>query len=233
MSFVLALLSALWLGIQTSISPCPLATNIAAVAFLSRNVGDTKRVLLSGAMYALGRTLAYLILSVIILLALKDQLTAGSALSGFLQKYGLLALGPILILLGMVLLGMLNTGSLTLVGQGLQQKAAGGGIWWSGALGILFALSFCPASAGLFFVLLIPLAASQNSIFLLPSIYGIATAIPVIVFALLMVFANQYVAKLFGGLTVIEKWIRVVVGIIFIATGLFYSLVGIYGVNLI
>lgn len=230
MSFALAFISALWLGIQTSISPCPLATNIAAVAFLSRSVGDTKRVLLSGGIYALGRTVAYLALSVVILLLLKDQLAAGSSLSAFLQKYGLLALGPVLILLGMILLGMLNTGSLTLVGQGLQQKAAGGGIWWSGALGILFALSFCPASAGLFFVLLIPLAASQESVFLLPAVYGIGTALPVIVFAILMVFANQYVAKVFGGLTILEKWIRVSAGIIFIAVGIYYSLVCIYGI---
>jgi cytochrome c biogenesis protein CcdA len=228
----LAIVSALWLGIQTSISPCPLATNIAAVAFLGRTVSNPRRVLLSGLVYAIGRTVAYVGLSVLILWILKDRMAAGSTLSGVLQKYGLMAIGPVLIVLGMILLNMLNLpGSLSLVGAGLQERAAKGGLWWSGALGFIFAMSFCPASAALFFLLLIPLAAAQGSILLLPTLYGLGTALPVIVFAVLMVFANQYVAKTFDKLSVVERWVRVAAGVIFIIAGLYYTLTVIYGIK--
>ena len=233
MTAALAVVSALWLGIQTSISPCPLATNIAAVAFLGRSVSSSRRVLLSGVIYAVGRTAAYVGLSVLILWILKDHIAAGSTLSGVLQKYGMMAIGPILIILGMILLNMLNLpGSLSLAGAGLQQRAAGGGLWWSGALGFIFGMSFCPASAALFFLLLIPLAAAQQSMLFLPTLYGVGTALPVIVFAVLMVFANQYVAKTFDKLSVVERWVRIAAGAIFIAAGLYYTLTVIYGVKL-
>ena len=228
-----AIVSASWLGIQTSISPCPLATNIAAVAFLGRTVSNPRRVLLSGLVYAIGRTVAYVGLSVLILWILKDRMAAGSTLSNVLQKYGLMAIGPVLIVLGMILLNMLNLpGSLSLVGAGLQERAAKGGLWWSGALGFIFAMSFCPASAALFFLLLIPLAASQGSMVLLPTLYGIGTALPVVVFALLMVFANQYVAKTFDRLTQVEKWVRIGAGVVFIVVGMFYCLTMIYGIQI-
>ena len=234
MTLWLAVVSALWLGIQTSISPCPLATNIAAVAFLGRTVSNPRRVLLSGLVYAAGRTAAYVGLSVVILWILKDQIAAGSTLSGFLQKYGLMAIGPVLIVLGMILLNMLELpGSLSLAGTGLQERAAKGGLWWSGALGFLFAMSFCPASAALFFFLLIPLAAAQGSMLALPTLYGVGTALPVIVFAILMVFANQYVAKTFDRLALVEKWVRIAAGVVFITAGMFYCLTMIYGVKLL
>ena len=234
MTFGLAVVSALWLGIQTSISPCPLATNIAAVAFLGRSVSNPRRVLLSGLVYAAGRTVAYVGLSVLILVILKNQIAAGSVLSNVLQKYGLMAIGPLLILLGMLLLNMLDVpGSLSLAGVGLQERAAKGGLWWSGALGFIFAVSFCPASAALFFLLLIPLAAAQESLVVLPTLYGAGTALPVIVFAGLMVFANQYVGKTFDRLALIEKWVRFLAGVVFIAAGLFYCLTIIYGVKLV
>lgn len=234
MTYWLAVVSALWLGIQTSISPCPLATNIAAVAFLGRTVSSPRRVLLSGVVYAVGRTLAYVGLSVLILWILKDRIAAGSVLSNVLQKYGLMAIGPALILLGMLLLNMISLpGSLSLAGAGLQERAAGGGLWWSGALGFIFAMSFCPASAALFFLLMIPLAAAQGSMIALPTLYGVGTALPVIVFALLMVFANQYVAKTFDRLALVEKWVRIAAGVVFIAAGMFYCLTIIYGVKII
>ena len=230
----IAVLSAFWLGIQTSISPCPLATNIAAVAFLGRCVSDQRKVLLSGLFYALGRTLAYVGLSVLVLWILKDRIAAGSVLSNVLQKYGLIAIGPLLILLGMLLLDMLSLpGSLSLAGAGIQERAAKGGLGWSAALGFIFAMSFCPASAALFFLLLIPLAAAAQSMFILPTLYGIGTSLPVVVFSVLLVFANQAVAKTFDRLMQIEKWIRTGAGVIFIVAGLYYCLTVIYGVRML
>jgi cytochrome c-type biogenesis protein len=228
-----AILAAVGLGIQTSISPCPLATNIAAVSFIARGVGDSRRVLLSGALYALGRTAAYVGLAVLLLWLLEGQLAEGSALSRALGHYGPMALGPVLILLGMLLGGLLGAGaSLSLGGAKLQQRAAGGGPCWAALLGVLFALSFCPVSAGLFFFALIPLAASQQSVLLLPAVFGVGTAVPVIAFAFLMAFAARLVGKAFRRLAQVERVVRVAAGVVFVAVGIWYCLKHIYGVPL-
>ena len=222
--------SALWLGILTSISPCPLASNIAAISFIGRKVGSTRLVLLSGLLYTIGRTASYLALGVVIMAGLM----ASGEIARFLQRYLNQILGPVLILVGMLLLGLLNvTSSFNLAGAGLQQRAGRGGTWWALLLGILFALSFCPVSAGLFFGGLIPLSASNDSRLVLPALYGVGTALPVIVFAFLMAFASQHVGKAFNRLTQIERWVRVVTGAIFILAGIYYSLAYVYGLSLV
>jgi len=156
------------------------------------------------------------------------------SISRFLQRYLNQILGPVLILVGMLLLGLLNaTGSFSLAGAGLQQRAGRGGTWWALPLGVLFALSFCPVSAGLFFGGLLPLSASSQSRFVLPTLYGVGTALPVIVFAFLMAFASQHVGKAFNRLTQIERWVRGVTGVVFIVAGVYYSLAYVYGLPLV
>jgi cytochrome c biogenesis protein CcdA len=224
-----ALGSALWLGVLTSISPCPLATNIAAISFISRKVGQTRHVVLSGFLYVLGRTLAYVALAALLLAGI----LAGGEIARFLQRYLNLALGPIVILVGMVLLGLLGSGlSMNLAGSGVQERAAKGGFWWAGFLGFLFALSFCPVSAGLYFGALIPLSAANGSRLLLPGIYGLGTALPVVVFALLIAFASQRVGKAFSTLTQIERWVRILTGVLFLVAGVYLTLSVVYGLSL-
>ena len=239
MTLWIVLGSAFWLGLLTSISPCPLATNIAAISFLGRSVGNTRKVLLSGLLYTLGRTIVYVGLGVLILLVLQaasgggDPNSAASGVSRFLQKYMGVILGPLLILVGMMLLGMLDfTGSLSLGGQGLQDRVAKGGAFWSLPLGILFALSFCPVSASLFFGGLIGLSSQHSSPILLPTLFGIGTAVPVLVFAFIITFASQYVSKAFNALTKFERWFRVITGVVFIVAGIYYCLTHIYGLSL-
>jgi cytochrome c-type biogenesis protein len=234
----LVLGSAFWLGLLTSISPCPLATNIAAISFLGRSVGNTRRVLLSGLLYTVGRTVVYVGLGVLILLILQaasaggDAHSTASGISRLLQEYMGVVLGPVLILVGMVLLGMLDfTGSLSLGGQGLQDRVARGGAFWALPLGILFALSFCPVSASLFFGGLIGLSTQHSSPVLLPTLFGIGTAVPVLVFAFIITFATQYVGKAYNVLTGIERWFRVTTGVVFIVAGVYYVLTHIYGVS--
>ena len=221
---------ALLLGIQTSISPCPLASNIAAISFIGRRVGSTRYVLLSGLLYTLGRTFTYVALGVVIM----HFLMAQSVISSFLVTYLNLILGPVLLLVGMLLLGMIqSTASLSLAGAGIQARASKGGIWWAALLGILFALSFCPISAGLYFGGLISLSTANQSLVLLPTLYGLGTALPVIVFAFLMAFASQYVGKAFNRLTQIDRWVRTITGSVFIAAGAYYCLIYIYGLSLV
>ncbi len=221
----LTIATALWFGILTSISPCPLATNIAAISFVARKVGKIRTVLLSGLLYAAGRTVAYLVLGALIMAGL----LASGQIALFLQRYLNQLLGPVLILVGMLLLGLLQSAaSLSLVGNGMQARAAKGGIGWAALLGIMFALSFCPVSAGLFFGVLIPLSTVHESIVILPLVYGIGTAAPVIVFALLIAFASQRLGSAFNRLTRIERWVRRITGLIFVLAGIYYSLLYVY-----
>lgn len=226
MSFSLAIGTAIWLGILTSISPCPMAANIAAISLIGRQVDKPRSVLCFGGLYVLGRTMAYVLLAVMVLAGL----LAGDISSRFLQKYLNLLLGPLLILVGLVLLEMLgDTISLNLVGRKMQEQAAKGGIFWAVALGFLFALSFCPVSAGLYFGTLLPLAAGQQSRLLIPCLYGIGTALPVVCFAFLIAFGSRYVGTTFNRLAQVERWVRIVTGVILLAAGLYLSLTHVYG----
>lgn len=226
----LAIGSALWLGILTSISPCPLASNIAAVSLIGRRVGRSRQVMLSGVLYTLGRTIAYVGLAALILAGL---LGSGDV-ARFLQRYLNQILGPVLIIVGMVLLGLLGTSlSFNLAGQGMQERASKGSIWWAVVVGLLFALSFCPVSAGLFFGALLTLSAAHDSRMALPALFGIGTAVPVLLFAFLLAFAAERVGKAFNRLTQMEWWVRTVTGVVFILAGLYYCLTHIYGISLL
>jgi cytochrome c biogenesis protein CcdA len=224
-SAFLGVASALWLGILTSISPCPLATNIAAVSFIGKQFTSSPQVALSGVFYVLGRMLAYLGLGA----ALIAGLLSAPQLSVFLQKYMNKILGPILILVGMVLLELLRFGLPGgVVGERMQERAGKGGVWGAGLLGFLFALSFCPVSAALFFGSLIPLSVKDGSSVLYPLMYGAGTGLPVIVFAMMIALGANSIGALYQKLTRMELWARRVTGAIFIAVGVYYSLIYIF-----
>jgi len=219
--------TAAWLGILTSISPCPLATNIAAISFIGRDVESPRRVLLSGMLYAVGRSVAYVVLGVVLV----SSLTHAPGLSQFLQKYMNLVLGPLLILAGMVLLGFIELGgSGRAVSAGLQQRVRDWGLLGAVLLGAVFALSFCPLSAGLFFVSLIPLAVKQGSGVLLPLVYGVGTAIPVIVFASVIAMGARSLGGAFQKTTAFAAWAKRVTGVVFILVGIYLALVYVYEV---
>jgi cytochrome c-type biogenesis protein len=211
--------SAAWFGILTSISPCPLATNITAVSFIGRQVGESRRVLLSGLFYTLGRMLAYMLVAIIVV----TSLLSVPEVARSLQTYINYIIGPLLILVGIFLLELIKfrIGKGKSISKGLQERAEKGGIWGALLLGFVFALSFCPVSAGLFFGTLIPLAIKYESNILLPMVYGLGTALPVIVFAFVIAFAVGYVGKLFNQLTKIEYWARRITGVIFILIGIY------------
>lgn len=217
--------TALWLGILTSISPCPLATNIVAVSFIGKKVEHTRSVFLTGLLYTLGRAIVYTAMGALLV----SSILAAPAISHFLQVYLNKILGPLLILVGMVLLDLLsfNIGSLGLKSR-VQGHAERMGLWGALPLGMIFALSFCPISAALFFGSLIPLAAKHHSPFALPLIYSVGTALPVIAFALLLAFGARAMSKIFHRVTKIERWARFATGIIFILVGIYFSLAYIF-----
>ncbi len=217
--------TAAWLGILTSISPCPLATNIAAISYIGRDVGSTKRVFLMGLLYALGRALVYVVLAAVLV----GSLVNAPGLAQFLQKYMNLVLGPVLILAGLFLLGWIELGGTgRSVGEGLQQRVQSWGLFGALALGVVFALSFCPVSAGLFFVSLVPLAVKQGSGVLLPLVYGVGTAIPVIAFAVGVATGARWLGSAYNRTATFARWAKAVTGLVFIGIGIYLSLVYVY-----
>ncbi len=215
--------SALWLGILTSISPCPLATNIAAVSYLAKKITHPAMVFISGLAYTIGRMVAYALLGWLII----HSLLGVPQVAQFLQKYMVIALGPFLIITGLLLLEVitLKLPGITL-SQKHQTKLAESGAAGALALGFIFALAFCPVSAALFFGSLIPLALNSKAGTLLPFIYGIGTGLPVLIFAVAIALGVTSMSHWFHRITKLEYYTRRITGIIFILVGLYYA--GIY-----
>jgi len=227
-TYWVAATTAFWLGILTAISPCPLATNIAAISYIGKRAGRPRYVLATGSLYTLGRSLAYVILGALLV----TSLLSIPRLSNFLQIYMNKVLGPVLIIAGMFLVDLLKAPNVGGAVSGkVQERFGRSGMWGAALLGLLFALSFCPISAALFFGSLIPLSLKWQSGFLLPLIYGIGTAIPVFGFAVLMALGTQWIGSAFHRLTAIEVWARRVTGIVFIAVGVYLSLTFIFGIS--
>ena len=220
-SFWLAVGTALWLGILTSISPCPLSTNIAAVSYVGRRVGSGRAVLLSGVLYTGGRSLAYLVLGAASVWSLMSMVSVSTFLQGTFSRL----LGPILIVLGLVLLGIFEFRVPSVgVSDGLQARVDRAGVWGAGILGLVFALAFCPVSAGLFFGGLVPLAVERSSPLLLPVVYGIGTALPVIIFAALLAAGARRLGEALDRVQVFERWARRVTALVFIGVGVYETL---------
>jgi len=224
-----ALLTALWLGILTSISPCPLATNIAAVSYIGKRVENARHAIWTGLFYVVGRLLTYVAVGAIV----TTGLLTVPGVSNFLQKYMNYALGPVLIVVGVILLGWLPV---NLPGfapsDKLQKRASNSGLWGASLLGALFALSFCPISAALFFGSLIPLAVKHQSYLLVPTLYGIGTGLPVIVFGVVLAVSAQSIGKLFARVTKVEKWLRWITGVVFIGVGVYYCLIYYFNIDM-
>ncbi len=218
--------TAVWLGILTSISPCPMATNITAISYVSRKIGKPSQVFLTGLLYSLGRTLAYTVLGILLV----TSFLSAPILSFMLQKYMNLVIGPLLIIIGIILLDIIP---ISFSGRGLSTKMQTRidtmGIWGAVPLGIFFALSFCPVSAALFFGSLLSLALTHNSGVLLPASYGIATGLPVLLFSILLSLGVSRVAKVYNKIQSYEKWARRITAVLFILVGLYYSLTQIFG----
>jgi cytochrome c biogenesis protein CcdA len=212
-------LSALLLGLITAISPCPLATNIAALAYVSRKVKERRYAVITGALYTLGRMFSYSILGVIIIVAGIEI----PGVASFLQDFGEQVLGPLLIVVGVIMLSI-NRISFSLGGGRLSSiggKVANWGMIGGFLLGALFALAFCPYSAVLFFGVLIPLSLKSAGGVALPAVYAIGTGLPVLVFGVLISAGVARVSTWLNAVTRAEKIIRVAVSIIFIGVGIY------------
>jgi cytochrome c-type biogenesis protein len=226
--------AAFFLGLMTAISPCPLATNITAIAYLSKRIDSSRHTLMTGFVYTLGRMAAYIaVASVIVFFGMNIQFIALG-----LQHYGERFLGPFLVLCGIFLLGIINVDRLpggdwfSGFTSGISARLAETGYLGAFLLGVIFALSFCPFSAVLFFAMLIPLALGAGDPVLIPAVFAIATGLPVIVISYLLVKSVGKYSGIVQKIGAAEVWIRRAVAAVFIVVGV-YSIVIIYGAGII
>jgi cytochrome c-type biogenesis protein len=216
-----AFLTAFILGLMTAISPCPLATNISAIGFISRDIENRRRVFIKGLVYTLGRAVSYTGLGVILFLGASKM-----KVSLLFQGWGEKLLGPVLILIGVFMLDFIRinfpgfSGLTEKMGENSRKS-----YWGTLFLGMVFAMAFCPYSGVLYFGMLIPVTIASASGLYLPVIFAIATGLPVIIFAWLLAYAVGNVGKLYDRIKLFELWFRRVVAVIFILVGIYYIMI--------
>ncbi len=215
----LPILSAFLLGLMTAISPCPLATNITATAYISKNISSKRKVFLSGVLYSLGRAFSYTSLGLILYFGASKFHVAR-----FFNQYGEKFLGPLLIILGLTMLNIITFKFLSK--SNFQDKFTetfkDKGLLGSFLIGLIFALAFCPYSGALFFGMLIPMTISSADGLYLPVVFAIGTGLPVILFTYLLAFTASKVGVFYNRISKIEKVMRIFAGVVFIITGLYY-----------
>ena len=199
----------------TAISPCPLATNIAAIGYISKDIENRRRIFRNGVLYTVGRVIAYTVLGVILISILKE----GASVFGIqkaIGKWGELLIGPLLFghKLNLPQFGFGGNG------EGLARK----GGWGALLLGVLFAMAFCPTSGVLYFGMLIPMSVTASAGWLLPVLFAIATALPVLAVAWILAFSVEKVGEFYGKLRNVQKWLNIIVGVIFISVGIYYCI---------
>lgn len=213
------LLAAFALGLLTAIAPCPLATNISATAYIARNITSKRMVIFSGGMYTLGRMFTYTLIGALIFFG-ASKFEVASLFQGNGEKY----IGFVLVLIGLVMVDVIKLNFIKGFNftERMSEKFKGRGLFGSFSLGALFALAFCPYSGALFFAMLIPMTLSASAGLGLPVLFSIGTGLPVILFAFVIAFSMEKLGAYFKTITKVEKVMRVLAGVVFILTGLYY-----------
>lgn len=213
--------TAFLLGLLTALSPCPLATNIAAIGYIGKHIESRRGVFVQGLLYTLGRTVAYTLLGVVLIIVVRS----GASVFGiqkFIATYGEMMLPPALLLIGLFMLfgDRLRLPSLGMGGRG--ERLARRGSIGALLLGVLFALAFCPTSGVFYFGMLIPMSATATMGYLLPVLFALATALPVLVVAWILAFSAGQIGVVYGKMQTIQRWLNIVVGVLFIGIGIYY-----------
>jgi len=211
-----------WLGILCAISPCPLASNIATISFLTRQIGNTRRIMLCGVLYVIGRMATYIAIGMLLIFGF----SAAPGFSYFLQKYMTLLMGPLMILVSVVLLDLIEIKIPQWLPDGthfhtvLKKFDAIGALF----LGIIFALNFCPTSAALYFGALLPMMLKSPAPFILASVFGAATGVPVMILTFLLALGTEKIGRIYHYMADIQRWVQKGTGILFLCWGLWMTL---------
>lgn len=211
-------LSAFLLGLMTAISPCPLATNITAIGFISKDIDNRRHVFINGLLYTLGRAISYTSIGLIIYFGF-DQFK----FSAYFQLYGEKVLGPLLIIIGLFMLDIIKIKfpGVSWLTSSMENKT-NWGFFDAILLGMIFALAFCPYSGVLYFGMLLPMTVSSASGLYLPIVFAIATGIPVILFSWILAFSIGSIGNIYNRMKYFEIWVRRVVAVLFMLVGIYY-----------
>lgn len=217
-------LTAFLLGLLTAISPCPLATNIAAIAYIGKDIENRRRIFRNGVLYTIGRVISYTVLGIILISILKE----GASVFGIqkaIGKWGELLLGPLLLLIGLFMLfgHKLNLPQFGFGGNGEGLARKGG--WGALLLGVLLAMAFCPTSGVFYFGILIPMSVTASAGWLLPVLFAIATALPVLAVAWILAFSMEKVGEFYGKMQTVRNWLNIIVGLLFFIIGFYYCII--------
>lgn len=216
-------ITAFLLGISTAISPCPMATNIMAIGYIGKDVDNRNVIFWNGMLYTLGRVIAYTVLGFIIIPLLKEGISVFN-MQNFLGVYGELIMAPVLVLTGLF---MLFSHKLNLPSVSIGGAERIGGRLGALLIGMLFAMAFCPTSGVFYFGMLMPMSATVSGGYLLPIVFALATALPVIIVSWILAYSVSGVGKFYAKISKVQKIFNKVVAIVFIAFGLYYLLVNI------
>ncbi len=216
------IISAFLLGLLTAISPCPLATNITAIGYISKDIQNRNMVFINGLLYTLGRIITYSVLGFILIPILKEGASMFS-IQKFISESGEVFIAPLLILIGLFMLfgKKLNLPKIGISGERVKAKGSVGAL----LIGILFALAFCPTSGVFYFGMLMPLSASEAGGYLLPVVFAIATALPVLIVAWILAYSVGSIGKFYNSMGKIQKWMSIIMGSLFIGVGIYYAMI--------
>lgn len=218
--------SALWLGVLASVSPCPLAANMAAFSFIQKEGLSPRRILVAGSLYSAGRTLTFAFAGILII----SGLLAIPEASIFMQRHMNRIIGPVLVIVGIFVLDLLEIRRNRPVSDKLAPGSFFRGTAGSFLMGMLFALAICPVSAALFFGGLIPVAAEAGSRVILPALFGLGSGLPVTVLSVIFSFGATAVSRSLGAVYTVQKVLQWGSGIIIILVGIYFSLASTFGI---
>ncbi len=218
------ILTAFLLGLLTAVSPCPLATNIAAVGYISKDLENRRRIFFNGLLYTFGRIVAYTLLGAVLIAVLREGASVFT-IQKAIGKWGEALIAPALILIGLFMLfgHRFNLPKFGFSGRGEQMGRRGG--WGAFLLGVLFALAFCPTSGIFYFGMLIPMSAAETGGYLLPAVFAVATGLPVVTVAWILAYSVAGIGTFYNRMQTIQKWLAWVVGTLFITVGIYYGII--------
>lgn len=220
-------ITAFLLGLLTAISPCPLATNITAIGFISKDIESRHRIFWNGILYTFGRIITYAGIGFILIPILREGASI-FAIQKAIGKYGEMFIAPALILIGLFMLfgNRLNLPKFGFGGGGANSdKLKNRGGWGALFLGVLFALAFCPTSGVFYFGMLMPMSAAETGGLLLPVVFAIATGLPVIIVAWILAYSVAGLGKFYQRIQVFQKWMNIIIALLFIAVGVYYAVI--------
>lgn len=211
-------ITALLLGLIGSTSPCQLTTNVTALAYVSRESTGSRHFMAAALAYMLGKVTVYSLIGLLVVVAGLELSSMAVPVAVVARK----AIGPALILVGIIMLADLKWGRF--LGSGvsgwLEDRARRGGPFGPFLLGSAFSLAFCPTLFWLFFGLLIPLSLSSAVGVFYPGVFALGTVLPLMIMAVLLSWGAKAAGERILGMRRLSRIMQRATGVVFLIGGI-------------